>query len=348
MLIEIELVLSLIDAGADVQITAFGCANNARVSQRLGAGIDRLDAFSDKVRRALEMKSPLPDDALSEAHALYSALLKGDLLTLVTEASAPPLVRLTCDRALQAVPWEALCRPDTGGAFLGGASELLLARGICSPQAWSPRTIDGAVRVLAVSPTGSAELVGNVKDTLADAVIWLDPVIGSRASTEQLFRRLNMDPTPHVLHIIGHGGDDATLRLADDSDDEPVWIRVDQLAAALADNHDLRLLVLEYCEGAKPAAFGSAAEVLLAVSGADAVIAHLWPVSADVARNCSADFYHALTRGMGTRGDLVRSLAAARRTMLAKSAEGFSPVLYLRAPRSDLFDFSASDIPATR
>src|SRR5262249_62192338 len=54
---------------------------------------------------------------------------------------------------------------------------------------------------------------------------------------------------------------------------------------------DLRLVILEACEGAKAGAFGSAAEIL-AKAGADAVVAHLWPVKADTARTCSRSEEH--------------------------------------------------------
>src|SRR5262249_59885611 len=93
---------------------------------------------------------------------------------------------------------------------------------------------------------------------------------------------------------------------------------------------DLRLVILEACEGAKAGAFGSAAEIL-AKAGADAVVAHLWPVKTDVARVCSTEIYRALTGAERGAGDIGASVAAARRTLLAESAEAFSPILCLRA-----------------
>jgi hypothetical protein len=101
---------------------------------------------------------------------------------------------------------------------------------------------------------------------------------------------------------------------------------------------ELRLVVLEACEGAKAGALGSAAEILTK-AGADAVVAYLWPVRAETARVCSAELYKSLTRTEHTQGDIGASIAAARRTLLAQSAEAFSPIMYLRGSDSVLFNF---------
>ncbi|HEX5748685.1 MAG TPA: CHAT domain-containing protein [Archangium sp.] len=93
--------------------------------------------------------------------------------------------------------------------------------------------------------------------------------------------------------------------------------------------------------GARPGALASAAECF-AHSGADAVVAHLWPVKADLARLCSRSFYRALTSASSSRGDVASSLQHARHTVLGAfhgSAEAFSPVLYLRGQDTTLFDF---------
>src|SRR5262249_21268619 len=101
---------------------------------------------------------------------------------------------------------------------------------------------------------------------------------------------------------------------------------------------DLRLIVLEACQGAAPGAFGSAAEIF-ARAGADAVVAHLWPVRMDTARACSTALYRSLTLATVARGDIGQSVADARRTLLAEGAEAFSPILFLRGRDPVLFDF---------
>jgi hypothetical protein len=80
----------------------------------------------------------------------------------------------------------------------------------------------------------------------------------------------------------------------------------------------------------------------------DAVVAHLWPVKADAARVCTSAFYRALTGATQAEGDVAASLSAARRTLLLQSAEGFSPVLYLRGVSSAIFGFEGRRVVRPR
>src|SRR5262249_29883653 len=146
-------------------------------------------------------------------------------------------------------------------------------------------------------------------------------------------------------HWLGHGGVDPSgkpvLRVADDEDGEEAWITAEALGRELSSSfcEELRLVILEACEGAKAGAFGSAAEIL-AGAAADAVVAKLWPVKAGVARFCSSEIYRSLAGAGRAVGDIGTSVAAARRTLLAASAEAFSPVLFLRGAGSVIFDFT--------
>ena len=99
----------------------------------------------------------------------------------------------------------------------------------------------------------------------------------------------------------------------------------------------LRLVVLEACSGAKPGVFASAAETL-ARSGAEAVLAHLWPVRAEFARDCAVELYRALTLARDGAGDVAAATAAMRRALAERGAEAFSPVLYLRGTSARVFD----------
>ncbi|WP_437954052.1 CHAT domain-containing protein [Sorangium sp. So ce296] len=101
-----------------------------------------------------------------------------------------------------------------------------------------------------------------------------------------MFEQLRRSKSPHVVHFLGHGtvapDGRPMLRLADD-DGEEAWISAGALAQELSASfgEDLRLVVLEACEGAAPGAFGSAAEIL-ARAGANAVVAHLPPPIASI------------------------------------------------------------------
>ncbi|AUX36287.1 MULTISPECIES: CHAT domain-containing protein [Sorangium] len=354
MWIEIE-----VDAGAQgVRVSARGSRGERPPAHTLSPelGMDALQSLASKVGRAVRGGRALDPAVVKEAQALYGELLKDDLrdvLARLREASkdTPLLVRLFLrDRALLGIPWEAVCRPGTTEGFLGTDPKILLARGVTSPDPWEPRDVLGAVRVLAIAPGRDERSLVVLKEALASSieageVEWLDPIAGPHIGAQALFDRLRRGKTPHVLHWLGHGGVDLSgkpvLRVADDEDGEEVWITAEALGRELSASfsEELRLVILEACEGAKAGAFGSAAEIL-ASAGADAVVAHLWPVKADVARLCSSEVYRSLTGSERGLGDIGASVAAARRTLLAQSAEAFSPVLFLRGTGSAIFDFS--------
>ncbi len=329
-------------------------------------GVDALTTFTKKVGQAVRAGKPIDNVVLELARQFYDEVLKGELRDVLARMTDPAkldnpdprgtdlLVRLFVqDRTLLAVPWEALCKPGSNEGFWGTDTRLVVARGVTSPDPWVPHEIEGAVRILVIAPGGEEASVMSLRETLGDAIAageveWLEPVAGPDVSAKVLFGRLRRGKTPHILHFIGHGGMDMngrpSLRLADDADGEEVWITAEALARELSGHffEGLRLVVLEACEGAKAGMFGSAAEQL-AKAGADAVIAHLWPVRANVARTCSSEIYQSLTAS-GSPGDVGKSVAAARRTLLTEGAEAFSPVLFLRGSDSVLFDFSRRNV----
>ncbi|WP_437977956.1 CHAT domain-containing protein [Sorangium sp. So ce295] len=362
MWIEIE-----VDSGGQgVRVGARGSRGERPPAHTLSSelGIEALQSFASKVGRAVRGGRALDPAVVKEAQALYGELLKDDLrdvLVRLREASkdSPLLVRLFLrDRVLLGIPWEALCRPGTTEGFLGTDAKVLLARGVTSPDPWEPRDVLGAVRVLAIAPGSDERSLVVLKEALspsieAGEVEWLDPIAGPDISAQILFDRLRRGKTPHVLHWLGHGGVDLSgkpvLRVADDEDGEEAWITAEALGRELSASfcEELRLVILEACEGAKAGAFGSAAEILSS-AGADAVVAHLWPVKADVARLCSSEIYRSLTSAERGLGDIGASVAAARRTLLVQSAEAFSPILFLRGTGSAIFDFAERRVSQQR
>ncbi|AKJ02097.1 CHAT domain-containing protein [Archangium gephyra] len=350
--IEIDLV------GGELRARGLGCRNEQPEPYTLGPGftMDFLGALASRVSAAAGRGEPLGAGRAQAVQDLHGALFRGELqevLARLREAFAgrPLLLRLMLrEEGLQAFPWEALCEPRTEFGFLGNSPKLLPVRGVRSSEPWQPREVRGAVRVLAIAPLHEGA-PGRLHEALHEslesgAVEWLEPLTGRRAGKAFLFEYLR--PTaPHVIHFLGHGGlkeGKPVLRLADEEGEES-WVPVELLAQQLQQVYGrgpLRLIVLEACEGAKPGALASAAE-LLARTGVDAVIAHLWPVRADVARRCSSAFYRALTG----EGDVALSLNEARRQLLLDmkgSAEAFSPVLYLRGHDSVLFDFAGRKV----
>jgi hypothetical protein len=353
--------LSLDRAGNEIRVSARGSRSEQTQARPLGAEQDAVAMlrFAASVQQAAERSKPLGPALLDEARAAQRALLAGEIEPLLSrlraEAGGALLLRLIVhDPELQAVPWEALCKPGEALGFWGSSPDLLPVRSVTSSEPWQPREVRGAVRVLAVAPTGGgglAILEGALAERIASGEVeWLDPIEGPAARAPRLFDRLRRDPVPHVLHFLGHGEIDKgvpMLRLADD-DGKETWLPVELLAQQLKAGCRgvLRLVVLEACEGAKPSAFASAAEIL-ARAGTDAVVAHLWPVMADVARTFSGQLYRALASGERGRGDIAMAMNEARRAILGAfeaSAEALSPVLYLRGPDGMIFDFKGRKV----
>ncbi|WP_437642403.1 CHAT domain-containing protein [Sorangium sp. So ce854] len=353
MWLEIELDIS----GDEVRVNARGSRGERPAGHAISSekGLAALQTFASKIGRAVRGGKSLDPAAVSDSQALHEEVFKGelrDVLARLGEVSkgGPLLVRLFArDHALQAIPWEALCRPGTSEGFLGTDPRVLFARGVTSSEPWEPREVKGAVRVLGIAPGTGARALDVLREALAPSidageVEWLDPIAGPEISARALFDRLRRGKSPHVVHWLGHGGVDLSgkpvLRVSDDEDGEEAWITAEALGRELsaAFCEELRLVILEACEGARAGALGSAAEIL-ARAGADAVVAHLWPVKADVARACSTELYRALTGASLGQGDIGASVSAARRTLLSQSAEAFSPILYLRGSDSVVFNF---------
>lgn len=350
--------------GDDVSISARGSRGERPPPHKLSPdqGIDALTNLGAKVGRAVRARKELDPAVLELSQAIYSEVLRGelrDILVRMTDPSKPRgdnpkenrlLIRLFVrDKTLVGVPWEALCKPGTAEGFLGTDPRILLARGVSSSDPLVPREVQGAVGVLVIAPGNEAPAAIAVRESLGPAieageVEWFESIAGPDISAKVLLDRLRRGKTPNIVHFIGHGGVDMkgrpSLRLADDEDGEEVWMTAEALARELTPHffEGLRLVILEACEGAKAGVFGSAAEDL-AKAGADAVVAHLWPVKTDAARTCSAEIYRSLTAS-GSFGDIGTSVAAARRTLLTLGAEAFSPILFLRGPDSVLFDYS--------
>lgn len=344
--------------GADVVISASGSGDREVAQRSLGGGFDlaAVIRFGEAVERAAKQARPLPDDIREMARALGSAILDGDIGNMrerLAEATkGPVLLRLNIGAPeLQAIPWEAICLPGQSFGFWATSPELFPVRRVTSQDAWQPREIRGSLRILAIAPTDQSSLP-NLKSALAPRITsgeveWLDPVVGEAARAKYLLDRLRRKPTPHIIHFLGHGtvrNGIPELRVGDE-DEEERWVPVELIAQEIRSNFqgDLRAVILEACEGATPSAFASAAEIL-GRAGADAVVAHLWPVRADIARSCSEHLYRALTEAERVMGDISHAINEARRSLFVtydSTAQAFSPIIYLRGPDGEIFDFKS-------
>lgn len=342
--------------GDSVRVSARGCrGERAREQELPGFTVAKLTAFRVAVGNAIARVQALVGEALDQARELHEALFAGEIRDLFVRLSALAsdqkgrlLVRLMIeDPNLQAVPWEAACRPQTSHGFLAGAADVVVGRGVNSLDPWQPRELRRALVVLPVLAIPDRSVLEGLEAVLKEhvesgAVELLPAIEGDAARNPILFERLRSGPSPHLLHFLGHGGFDnqrnPVIRLADGPDGEKTLLPIEVFAEELRASFDtMRLIYLQACSGARPGVFASAAE-LLARSGVDAVVAYLWPVRAEVARAAAQDFYTHLIGARAGSGDVGASMQASRRTLVAGSADGFTPVLYLRGPDTRLFD----------
>ena len=155
----------------------------------------------------------------------------------------------------------------------------------------------------------------------------------------------------HVFHFIGHGGfdphtDEGLIALADEQGQKHL-LTATQVAGLLADHHDLRLVLLNSCEGAKGGKLDiySSTAAILVRRGLAAVLAMQYEITDRAAIEFSRTFYRALAYGL----PIDAAVAAARAAVnieVNNSLEWGTPVLYMRSPDGVLFDLAA--LPAAR
>jgi DNA-binding response OmpR family regulator len=341
--------------GDEVRVSARGSRSEQIPPFTLPISYDTVKQFEYEVRAAARHGKPMTPESLETAQRLSRSILNSQIealrVRLSEAADGRLLVRLAVlNPELQSIPWEAICKFDQVLGFWASSPDILPVRSVMSSAPWAPSAVEGALGVLAIAPSGNSTLysleTALSQRILAGEIQWFAPLVGSSANASNIFDRLRRKPVPHVVHFVGHGAQEKgnpVLRLADNEDGEEVWLPVELLAQQLEANLRgyLRLIVLEACEGANPGVLASAAEIL-ARAGADAVVAHLWPVRADVARVFSAQLYRALAGADRELADIAIAMNEARRAILGTfdaTAQAFSPVVYLRGPNGIIFNF---------
>jgi beta-lactam-binding protein with PASTA domain len=154
----------------------------------------------------------------------------------------------------------------------------------------------------------------------------------------------------HIFHFIGHGGfDPATeeglIALANE-EGYARFLPAEDLAQLLKDHWDLRLVLLNSCEGARGSeqdAFSSTAATLVR-PGIPAVLANQYEITDEAAIEFSRTFYEAVADGLP-----VDAAVAYARTSLKieidNTLEWATPVLYMRAPDGRIFNISSKALP---
>jgi CHAT domain len=259
--------------------------------------------------------------------AIHDPAVKYLRLVLEFEAQDP--------NSLVSWPWEYLYSPERrgrSGYWLAQVPKLVLTRHIVTDPINPLRVIDRPIKVLfvAASPSGAdidytvdhAEALGalhRLDSSLGKALnetkvldLWtlcdVNDNSGRLAATAKYdeFKSLAATLNPHIIHFVGHGKFERGHGLLAFTDDDrgPRWVKDTELAGDLARMNvpDLRVVVLQACEGGRPV-FAPPADSLVASSGlatalakqgVPAVVAMQYQVEQKVADLFVSTFYDAL------------------------------------------------------
>ncbi len=148
----------------------------------------------------------------------------------------------------------------------------------------------------------------------------------------KLRERLKREPTIHALHLAGHGGAGEFVLEANQRIRKPEPALGQQLASLLGDAPELRLVVINACDGASDITGKSTTSLAfhLARRGVPAIVALQSAIGDTAARLVSRELYQEIAKG----SPLEVAVTEARRALYAehKGMAWAAPVLYLRGP----------------
>lgn len=183
-----------------------------------------------------------------------------------------------------------------------------------------------------------AALAGLIEQGLVE-LTWLS------GQTYRDLQRAMRQPQPwHIFHFIGHSdfdarNDEGVVALANEAGKTHL-VQASDFRLLLADQHALRLVILNSCKGGLGSQldlFSSVATTLVR-RGLPAVLAMQADIS-DEAAEFTRAFYEALADGLPVDGAVAEARKAIR-LGIAHTLEWGTPVLYLRAPDGVLFQVS--------
>ncbi|MFN8486319.1 MAG: SUMF1/EgtB/PvdO family nonheme iron enzyme [Caldilineaceae bacterium] len=289
--------------------------------------------------------------------AVFSGSVQTALLRSLDEATRQRVglrlrLRLTDAPALADLPWEYLYVPSLNRFFVHSLNTPLV-RYLDLPQTSTPLAVQPPLNVLVMiaNPRDQAKLDveaewRKVQEALADltdaGLVTVTRL--EQATLSALQRRLRKEEY-HIFHFVGHGGfdrqtDNGVLLLEDEKGLSRL-VGGHYLGTLLHDHPTLRLALLNSCEGARTARsdpFGGVAQHLVQ-QGIPAVLAMQFEITDEAAITLAHEFYAALA----DQYPVDAALAEARKAIFTQGndIEWGTPVLYLRAPDGQLFDWAA-------
>jgi len=247
------------------------------------------------------------------------------------------------------MPWEYLLDPSLN-RFFAQSNQTPIVRYVEIPEIIRPLKTSLPLEILVMisSPEDYPALdIERERTSLESAlrpltktgkvrITWLED-----ATLTSLQRELRKG-SYHVFHYVGHGGfdkqrEEGLLVLADEHH-HSFLAGADQLGTLLHDSRQLRLAVLNACEGArnsKTDPFAGLATTLIR-QGIPAVVAMQFEITDAAAIALASEFYSAIADGL----PVDAALAEARKAIydLPNDLEWGTPVLYSRTPDGVLFD----------
>lgn len=255
------------------------------------------------------------------------------------------LLQLDGARLLRNVPWELLWDSPR---FISTSAYTPVLRYVDIPSRPLPLALTPPLRILGMvsSPADMPALdAENEREHLVDAcrsltdrgLLQIDWV--EQATLGGLLKRLN-EGDYHIFHFIGHGdfdeeAEDGVLLFEGRAGRSHRVTGVD-LATILADQHTLRLAVINACEGARVALDSNGVAANLMQYGLPAVIAMQFEISDEAAIAFASHFYGSVARNR----PIDEALADARRGMFADGhgLEWATPVLFTSIADGRLFE----------
>ena|GEM_PF-2588320 len=246
---------------------------------------------------------------------------------------------------LRNVPWELLWRAP---GFVSMSAYTPIVRYAKAPSQTQPLSLSAPLRILGmVSSPGDMPALDTKGEQAALAercsaliergllqIDWVD-----KATLSGLLDHLN-EGEYHIFHFIGHGDFDEHeqegVLLLEGKAGQSQRLTGAELGAILADQHRLRLAVINACEGARMAMDSSGVAASLIQYNLPAVIAMQFEISDSAAICFAQHFYGSIARGH----PIDKALMDARRGMFAKEQglEWATPVLFTTVDDGTLFE----------